>query len=61
MQKVAKLGIINQAVPGFKGNRFRIIARYKPDVVCPGYDQPIKKKELAKKIRELGLRPKFIG
>jgi FAD synthetase len=59
LRNILKLKIVDQAVLGFVKNRFQIIAQYRPDIICLGYDQPIKKKTLLKELKKFGLQPKI--
>ncbi|MDD4477234.1 MAG: FAD synthase [Patescibacteria group bacterium] len=43
---IKKLDFVNKAVLGQTRDRFAVIKKYKPDIVCLGYDQKVNIKEL---------------
>jgi FAD synthetase len=48
LAEVKKTGVIDKVVLGQMRNKFAIIKKYKPDVVCLGYDQIVDENELKK-------------
>lgn len=48
LKNVKKISFVNKAVLGQLKNLFNIITRYKPDVICLGYDQKVDLGELKK-------------
>ena len=55
-KSVAQTKKVAKAILGYKINRFKIIKKIKPDVICLGYDQRIKISELENKLEELKLK-----
>ena len=56
---VQSLEIVDEAVLGYPDNHFRIIQEKKPEVLCLGYDHPVKEEELVTKLYQLNLFPKI--
>lgn len=56
--QVSEAGLVDQAVLGDKKDRYKIIKRFKPDVICLGYDQKVNLKKLKPKLREFNLKTK---
>ena len=46
LQKVKGIGFINKVVLGQLRDKFNIIKKYKPDIVCLGYDQKVNLEQL---------------
>ena len=59
LRGVKKISFVNKAVLGQLRDRFRVIQKYKPDIICLGYDQKIDMAELKKifKGRIIRLKP----
>lgn len=49
--------VADKAVLGFVKDKFKVIKKYKPDIVCFGYDQKVDP-ELLEKIRKKGIKIK---
>ena len=60
LELLKNIRIVDEAVFGYADNHFRIIAEKKPDVIFLGYDHKINEKVLAKKLQQLGLKPKIV-
>ena len=58
-QKVKSLNFIDRAILGQLRDKFKIIKKYKPAVICLGYDQAVDTRELKKVFlgRIIRLRP----
>lgn len=56
LKNIRKLKIIGKAVLGYLRNKFKVIEKYKPDVLCLGYDQKVDIDKLRKSIK---IRKKF--
>ncbi len=54
---VRKLEIVDKAVLGFVSDMFKVIEKFKPAVVCFGYDQKVGK-DLIKKIKKAKIKIK---
>ena len=48
-------GLADKVILGNLGDKYLVIKKYKPDVICLGYDQKTFITDLAKKIKEFGL------
>ncbi len=59
-QLVSSLRPVDKAILGDEGNTILPIVWEKPDVICLGYDQPKKIKELRRELLEVGLHPKIV-
>jgi len=46
LEEIKKIKFINRAVLGQIKNKYNIIIKYKPDVICLGYDQGVCETEL---------------
>ncbi|PIN73563.1 FAD synthase [Candidatus Woesearchaeota archaeon CG10_big_fil_rev_8_21_14_0_10_45_16] len=53
------LKIVDEAVLGYPDDHLKIIKEKRPDILCLGYDHPIKEEELQRKLAKLGLHPKI--
>lgn len=58
LKNIKKIKIINQAVLGQLKNKFEIIKKYNPDIICLGYDQEVDLKELRKIFKKQIIRLK---
>ena len=52
--------LVDKAVLGQGKDRFSIIIKYKPDIICLGYDHSIKRKELKQILEEKRLKTKIV-
>jgi cytidyltransferase-like protein len=50
----------DKAVLGYKTDKFKIIEKFKPDVICLGYDQNSFTKELRKELKKRKIKAKII-
>ena len=46
---------VNKAILGNLGDKYSVIKKYQPDVICLGYDQKNFVNDLGKKLKEFGL------
>ena len=60
LELIKNLKIVDEVVLGNEGNHFKIIEEKKPDIICLGYDHPIKDEELQDKLLKLRLFPKIV-
>lgn len=51
--KISRLA--DEVILGGLGNKYLVIKKYKPDIICLGYDQKISVRELKKKLKHFGL------
>ncbi len=49
--------LVDKAVLGYPDNHFRIIQEQQPDVICLGYDHPIREQWLRQRLAGLNLHP----
>lgn len=54
------LKFIDKVILGDKKDFFRPILKEKPEIIVLGYDQWIKKRELEKRLKELGIKAKVV-
>jgi len=60
VKNLKKLNIANQVIIGNQGNKLKIIDNLRPDVICLGYDQRAKIKNLKKEFNKRKFNPKII-
>ena len=59
LQLVKNSKIVDQAVLGDEDDHFKIIAEIQPDVICLGYDHPIKEEELKAELNKRNIHPEI--
>lgn len=52
---IKKSGLVDEVVLGSLNDRYEVVRKYKPDIICLGYDQKQSVAELRKKLNESGL------
>jgi len=50
--QIKKLPFVNQALPGNRGDKLKIVEKLKPDVICLGYDQKVSIAKLKKELKK---------
>ena len=60
LESVRALGFVDEAMLGGEGNKFDVIRKIKPDVICLGYDQSHFTGGLEKKLGEMGIRCRVV-
>ena len=55
LQTIVKTGLADRVVLGNVGDKYKVIAKFKPEVICLGYDQDAFTENLPEKLREFGL------
>jgi len=60
LKVIQSLDYVNKAVLGNKRDKYAVIERLKPDVICLGYDQRSFTKDLKKVLKEKDLNIKII-
>ena len=61
LKAILSLNLADKVVLGDRGlNKYRVIEKYRPDIICLGYDQTSFIDGLKKKIGELKLKTKII-
>lgn len=53
--EIKKSKLVNEAVLGNLMDKYKIIKKYKPNIICLGYDQKITIKQLKEKLQEFNL------
>ena len=56
LQVVMKSNLADKIVLGSLTDRYAVIKRYQPEIICLGYDQKVNLKELKEKLVEFDLR-----
>lgn len=51
--------IKGRAVLGLKGNRLKVLSKYRPDIIALGYDQQVGERALRLKLQSIGLKAKI--
>lgn len=59
LQMVNALKIVDRAILGDKVHRYKAILRYKPDVICLGYDQKVPA-DFKRQLHKIRIQPKII-
>lgn len=57
---IKKLKIARKVILGSLKDKYQLIKRIKPEIICLGYDQKFFVKDLPKKIKEFGLKTKIV-
>lgn len=61
LETIVKSGIADKVLLGRPGkDRYKIIEKIKPDVICLGYDQRFFAENLESELKKRGLKPKVI-
>jgi len=59
LELVKNAEIVDQALLGLKGNKYKIIKKIKPDIICLGYDQTAFTDSLEKELINLKIKTKI--
>ncbi len=59
LKEIKNSGLANKVALGNLGDKYAIIKKYKPDVICLGYDQKAFVSNLERKLTEFKLRTKI--
>ncbi len=60
LRAVKRLDFVDRALLGGRENKFEVIERIKPAIICLGYDQTHFTKDLDKKLKSMGIKCKVI-
>jgi FAD synthetase len=60
LKKIHNLPMVDHAILGSKKNKFSLIKKIKPDVICLGYDQHSFTEELDKVLKKINLHVKIV-
>jgi len=61
VNEIKKSGLADEVVLGSLNDRYEVVRKFKPDIICLGYDQKQSIAELRRKLNETGLeRTKII-
>lgn len=55
LEKIKKSGLADEAVLGNLEDKYAVVEKYAPDVICLGYDQEFFIDKLEEKLKEFGL------
>ncbi len=55
LEIIKENGLADEVILGSLENKYKVIEKYKPDVICLGYDQGTFTEDLREKLKELGL------
>lgn len=56
LELINELAIVDEAVAGVEEDFYEEIKRFKPDVICLGYDQWAEEREVEKELAQVGLK-----
>ena len=59
LRMIAEEKLVDLALLGQKKNPYQVIKKFKPDVICLGYDQKILTRGLPRFLKETGLKTKI--
>ncbi|MBU4455563.1 adenylyltransferase/cytidyltransferase family protein, partial [Patescibacteria group bacterium] len=60
LQTIINNGLANEAVLGGLTDKYKIIKKHQPDIICLGYDQQVFTEKLEEKLKEYKLKTKII-
>jgi FAD synthetase len=60
LENIKKSKLADEVILGNVGNKYTVIKKYKPNIICLGYDQKFFVRGLKQKIRDFGLKTKTI-
>ncbi len=60
VKNLKKIKIAKKIILGNLNDKYQVIKKIRPDIICLGYDQKFFVKNLPKKIKEFGLKTKII-
>lgn len=59
LKEVKAAELVNKAILGDKKDKYKLIKKFKPYVICLGYDQEVDLKELKRSLQEFNLSAKI--
>lgn len=60
LKKIKKVELIDKVILGYLGNPYKIIQKYKPDIICLGYDQNSFVGELPDALKKYKIKSKIL-
>lgn len=60
LRKIKSSKLADKVILGSLGDKYWVIKRHKPDIICLGYDQKFFVQGLKKKLKSFGLKTKVI-
>jgi len=60
LKQVKKLSFVDEVILGNKEDIFEVLGKYKPDVVCLGYDQETDEEKLKEELKKRNLKAKIL-
>ena len=62
LENVAKISLVDKAVLGDIEDQYKVLEKYKPDIICLGYDQKsFITENLEKEIEKRGIKTKIVN
>jgi len=55
LKNIKESGLADEVILGSLGNKYEVIKKYRPDVICLGYDQEVFTEKLREKLKEFDL------
>ena len=60
LKKIQQLHFVNYVILGNKRDKYFVIEKIKPDIICLGYDQRISVNELRKELKKRNIKARII-
>ncbi len=60
LKNVKKSKLANEVILGSLKDKYAVVKKYKPDIICLGYDQKFFVRGLKKKLKKFGLKTKIV-
>ena len=60
VKMVSALKPVDKAVPGYEGDRYKIVQEMKPDIIALGFDQKHDEEQIKSDLNEMGLDVKVV-
>jgi FAD synthetase len=60
LQKIIESNLADEAVLGDLEDKYKVLEKFRPDVVALGYDQKTNMKKLEEKLRKFNIEPKIV-
>lgn len=60
IRRLHEFGVADKIIAGNPGDKLKVVADEKPDVICLGYDQTFFTENLKEKLAQLGLKPEIV-
>lgn len=60
IRRLQELGVADKVVAGNPGDKLKVVADEKPEIICLGYDQKFFTENLKEKLEQRGLKPEIV-